>query len=374
VFYACFDLNREHTEGLVVLELFRKTKPEMVGIDISNVSVKMLELGRAGNGLRVEGYAVVPLPEGAVVDKKIEKVEQVADAIRALVSRSKSKLKQAAVSVVDPQVITKLVQVDAGLSEHEMGMQIALEADKLPYPLKDISYDYVILGTSNKSADMMDVLLVATRTENVDTRVDAVRGAGLEVKVVDVQSYAMERACQLVVEQLPDRGVDRTIAVIDIGATMINLTVLHDMNTIFTRAEVFGGEQLTKEIQRRYCLTYSEAGLAKKRGTLPDDYVDEVLEPFKQSAVLQVRRALQYFFSASAHNSVHHILLAGGTVAISGLAEAIEQQLGIPTTIANPFSAMTVGNNVDLDALTKDAPAMMICCGLAMRSFDNDAN
>ncbi len=127
---------------------------------------------------------------------------------------------------------------------------------------------------------------------------------------------------------------------------------------------------MIRAIQHQYGLTCREAGLAKKQGKLPHYFVTEVIENFKQSAVLQVRRALQFFFSASRHNEVHHIVLAGGTAAIPGLASLIQEQVGIPTTVANPFANMEISPRVDATLLAQDASALMICCGLAMRSLE----
>ena len=126
----------------------------------------------------------------------------------------------------------------------------------------------------------------------------------------------------------------------------------------------------TEEIQRRYGLSVEEAGLAKKQGGLPDDYLEEVLEPFKEAVLQQVTRSLQFFFSSSQYDDVDYIVLAGGTASIDGLAGMIENKLGTPTIIANPFGDMSLSSKVDADALANDAPAMMIACGLAMRSFD----
>ena len=161
-----------------------------------------------------------------------------------------------------------------------------------------------------------------------------------------------------------------TVAVVDIGATMTTLSVLNNGQTIYTREQLFGGKQLTDEIMRRYGLPLEEAGLAKKQGGLPDDYEPEVLEPFKDAVVQQVARSLQFFFSSSQYDDVDYIVLAGGTASIDGLAGMIENKLGTPTIIANPFGDMSLSSKVDADALANDAPAMMIACGLAMRSFD----
>jgi type IV pilus assembly protein PilM len=204
----------------------------------------------------------------------------------------------------------------------------------------------------------------------VDVRVAAIELAGLTAKIIDVEAYAMENAFALIADQMPDRGAGKTIAVVDIGATMTTLNVIHDQKTIYTREQVFGGKQLTEEIQRRYGLSYEEAGMAKRQGGLPDNYVPEVLEPFKEAMAQQVSRSLQFFFSSSQYSHVDHIVLAGGSSSIPGVDHLIEGKLGISTSTANPFTNMTVASRIKAQVLNNDAPALMIACGLALRSFD----
>lgn len=352
-----------------MLQIF-KSKSPLIGVDISSTSVKLLELSHRGDSYQVESYAVVPLPPGVVVEKNIKDSDTLAEIIRKTLIKSQSSAKFAAVALPDSAVINKIIQLDKSLSDEEMEMQIMLESDKfIPYPLEEVRLDFDVLSQADNHPDLVDVMVVASRAENVNIRVDALAESGLDVKVVDVESYAIERACHLVREKFPNQGQNELIAVVDIGSVMTSLTVLHDMNTIFSREDIFGGEQLTKAIQRHYGLSYSEAGLAKKQGGMPEDYITEVLNPFKDAAVLQVRRALQVFFSTSQYTNVSHIILAGGSVRIEGLAELIEEQIGISTSIADPFENMSVSNRIDQNALKNDASALMMCCGLAMRGM-----
>lgn len=169
------------------------------------------------------------------------------------------------------------------------------------------------------------MLLAACRRENVDSRVEVIEAAELLPRVVDVEIYAMERAFGLIESQL---GLDEdyTVAVVDIGATMTTLSVLSGGQTIYTREQLFGGKQLTEEIQRRYGLSVQEAGLAKKQGGLPADYDHEVLEPFRDAVIQQVTRSLQFFFSSTQFNDVDHVVLAGGVAALTGLAQGGRRQ------------------------------------------------
>ncbi len=349
--------------------------PATVGLDISTTTVKLLELsktnGRSDVRFRVEAYAVEPLPPNAVVEKNIASVEAVGEAIQNVLRRSGSRAKRAVVAVSGSAVITKIIPMPASLSDMEMETQIELEADQyIPYPLEEVNLDFEVQGPSDKNPEMVDVLLAASRSENVDDRVAALDLAGLTAAVVDVEAYAMETACSQLADQLPDQGKDKVIAVADIGATTTTLNVLHDNRIIYTREQNFGGLQLTEEIQRRYGLSREEAGMAKRQGGLPDNYVPEVLEPFKEAVAQQVSRSLQFFYSSSTYNRVDQVVLAGGCASIPGLDEMLEEKIGTAATIANPFASMSVSSRVKPQALSNDAPSLMIACGLALRSFD----
>lgn len=353
------------------MQLFSRKAPPLLGLDISSTAVKLLELSRSGNRYRVESYAVEPLAPNAVVENNITDPEAVGETIRRAVKRSGTRAKHAAVAVAGSAVITKVITMPAGLSDDEMESQIQLEADQyIPYPLEEVNLDFEVIGPSAKNPETVDVLLAASRSENVDVRVAALESAGLVAEIVDVEAYAMENAFQLIADQLPDRGRDKTIAVVDIGATMTTFNVMHDLKSIYTREQVFGGKQLTEEIMRRYGLSYEEAGMAKKHGGLPDNYVPEVLDPFKEAMAQQVSRSLQFFFSSTQYNSVDHIVLAGGSASITGIRDLMEAKIGTPVTIANPFANMALSSRIKPQGLSSDAPALMIACGLALRSFD----
>jgi type IV pilus assembly protein PilM len=352
-------------------QLLGKKKPPLLGVDISSTSVKLLELGRVGSRYRVESYMVEPLPPQAVVEREIKDVEAVGEAIKRAVTRAKTSVKHAAAAVSGSAVITKVIQMPADLSEDELESQINLEADQyIPYPLDEVALDFEVLGESEKVPGQVDVLIAASRLENVDTRVEALEIGGLICKVVDIEMYAMERAFGMLKAQLPEESDDQVIALVDIGASLTTLSIMHQGKSIYSREQIFGGSQLTEEIMRRYGLSYEEAGMAKKQGGLPDDYEAEVLESFKESILQQVSRALQFFYSSSQFGDVDHIVLAGGCAVIDGLDELLEERLGHSVSIANPFADMSLSPKVNAQALSNDAPSMMIACGLALRSFD----
>ncbi|MCP5324792.1 MAG: pilus assembly protein PilM [Oceanospirillaceae bacterium] len=354
----------------MLANLFKKKNKAVLGIDISSTSVKVIELSQQSGGrMQVEAYASEPLPENAVVEQSINDEEVVGNAIKKALTRSRSGVKAAAVAVAGSAVITKVIQMNAELTDAEMENQINVEADQyIPYPLEEVALDFEVQGPHEGSDQLVDVLLAACRKETVELREDAIKIAGLQSAVVDVEAFCIERAFQLLRPQIEDNA--DTVAVVDVGAHMTTLNVIHGGEIIYTREQMFGGQQLTEEIQRRYGLSMQEAEHAKLEGGLPDDYVAEILSPFRESVVQQVSRSLQFFYSSSQYNDVDCVVLAGGTASLTGLAQLVQDKVGTSCVVANPFSSMTVSNRVNAALLSNDAPGLLIACGLAMRSFD----
>ena len=331
----------------------------------------MLELSRKDNGYQVESYGVAPLPRNAVVDNTIAEPGSVSAAVRAVVKQSGTSLKHAVVAVPGSVVISKRITLPAGLDGDELEAQIELEADQyIPHAREEVSLDFEVLGKSPKNADLVDVLLVATRRENVEDRVLVLENAGLGVEIVEVESYAIEHAFDLIKDQLPPAVRDQAVAVADVGAMATTLNVIYGGSVIYTREQGFGGMQLTDEIQRRYGLTYEEAGLAKKEGRLPGNYVEEVLEPFKHAMVQQISRSFQFYLSSTAQRGFGAVVLAGGCAMIPEIDHYVEAALQAPTVVANPFRDMSFSGRVRLERLNYDSSALLLACGLALRSFD----
>ncbi len=352
-------------------KLFGQSKQSLIGIDVSSSACKVLELSKADDHIRVERYAVEPLPQNSVVEHAITEVEQVAQAVERAVKRSGTRCRHAAVAVAGAHVITKTIKMPANLSDAEMQTQIEMEADHyIPYPLDEVNMDYQVLGASEDNADEMEVLMAACRKEIVDDYVAVIEGPGLTPAVVDIETYAMENAYSLIAEHMPGGGMEKTVAILDIGATTTNINVIHNNHSVYSRDHTFGGRQLTEEIQRRYGLSYEEAGLAKKQGGLPDNYQTDVLRPFMEAMCQETMRALQFFYSSSPFNSVDQLLLAGGCAQIPGIDEMVAARIGVPAMVANPFASMSLASRIKPQMLASDAPSLMISCGLAMRGFD----
>lgn len=352
-----------------MLRLYRKPSKGLIGVDISSTSVKVLELSVKNNRYWVESYALVPLPEGSVVEKNILNPEAVGDVLERAVNLANVQSTDVALAVPTSMVITKIIEMDADMNDDEREIQIRDDAEQyIPFPLDEASLDFEVLPDRLANPNRVNVLLVATRIENVEARAEALELGGLTPKIADVESFAIENAFKVFSDTLP-MGVN-TVGILDIGHTMTTLSVMQNNKVIYTREQVFGGKQLTQEIQNRYGLSFEEAGRAKKSRTLPDDYDIEVLEPFLEAVVQQAARSLQFFFSSSQFNEIDHILLAGGNANIPGLAKLLQQKLGYRVTIANPFLQMGFSPQIDIKKIENDASSLMVACGLALRSFD----
>ena len=348
---------------------FNEISPPLIGVDISSVSIKLVELSDDGHGgYKLEGYATQPLPKGAMVDGNVSDLEKVIDVMRLAWKLLGTREKRIALALPTAAVISKKVQMAAGMREEDMEAQVEAEANQyIPFSLDEVNIDFQILGPAANNPDEVEVLIVASRKEKIEDRVAVAEGAGLKALVMDVESYATEAAYSLVANQLPNAGREQTVMIADIGAAMMHVNVLHDNKSIYTREQSFGGGQLTQEIQSRFGLSLEEAEIAKRKGGLPDSYELEVLQPFMLSIATEIARALQFFTSSTQYNRVDHIVLAGGCAAIPGLDVAVQSHTQINTVIANPFNGMTINARLKQQQAISDAPAMLIACGLAMR-------
>lgn len=342
---------------------------DVMGVDVSSTSVKLIQLSRKNGKYQVEAYAVLPLAENDIVDKIIMQPENIGEVLERTYNLANPSTKQVATSVPTASAITKVIEMDRNMGEEEREVQIRMDAEQyIPYPLDEVSLDFEIDKINSKNPEKADVLLVATRTENVEKRAEVIELAGLKPKIVDVDSYALERSFMLLADSLPI-GAD-VVGILDIGHTQTSLMVLDHGRLIYNREQNFGGRQLTQEVQQRYGLSYAEAGFAKKERNLPDDFETEVLYPFMESIAQQADRSLQFFYSSSQYSRIDHLLLAGGGANISGLARMLQDSLGYRVTVANPFLRMSSATQVDVKKLENDAPSLLVACGLALRSFD----
>ena len=345
-----------------------RKKSNMLGIDISSSAVKLIELSQSGRKTSLESYSVVPLPEGSIQDRDVLNPEPVGEAIRRVVKNSGTKSRHCALGIPSSVAISKIISLPASLSGSDLESNITLEAEQhIPYPMDEVNFDFEVLGESKHSSESMDVLLAATRSENVESRVAAAEIAGLKVDVVDLESHALELLFSTLVQDVDENAV---VAVVDFGASMTGMTVFESGKVTFSREQAFGGKELTEEIMQRYGLSLEEAGLAKKTGGLPEGYIPEVLDPFRDNMVRQVNRFLQFYYASTQQSQVDKMLLSGGSASIPGIDEQIQASINIPTNLVNPFGNMSLSSRINPSRFTNDIPALLVAAGLSLRGFD----
>ncbi|MGB1198647.1 MAG: pilus assembly protein PilM [Thalassotalea sp.] len=350
--------------------LFKKKASLMVGIDIGSHAVKAVLFSQGSDGFVLEATAIEPMPRGAIIDREIQDIEAVGKVIAKLRKKITSSVTLASAAVSGQTVITKVIYMDVSLTEQELASQIEIEADSLiPYPLDEVSLDFESLDVNESDPSKVNVLLSAARTESVEARVSALEAGGFDTKVIDVESYAVSRAYDLNLSLLPDDASDKVVAIVDVGATMTLFSVTDSGKHIYSRDQIFGGEQYTRSIVSYYNKPFEEAEMAKVSNDLPPNYTFEVLAPFHTVLVQQIRRAIQMFLTSSGKDQVDYLVLSGGTAQVEGLQQLLTDELGIHTVIANPFNDIVISSKLDKAALEKTASQYMVAAGLALRSF-----
>ena len=351
--------------------LFGRQSAPLLGIDISSSSVKLVELAQDKAGaLVVERCAIEPLERGWVVDGNIEKFDEVVEALRRLVKKSGTRAKNAALALPASAVITKRIVLPAGMTDQELEVQVESEANQyIPFSLDEVSLDFCVVGPNANSSGDVDVVIAASRKEKVQDRQGLAEAAGLKPVVMDVESYASRLAMERVIKALPNHGAGALVALFEIGALTTSLQVIRGDEVLYDREQAFGGAQLTQLIVRQYGFTAEEAETKKRNGELPDDYEKVVLAPYVESLTQEIGRALQFFFTSTPYNRVDYVMLAGGSAALPGLAQAVTKQTSFDCQTVNPFEGMEMGSGVRLKKINREAPSYLTSCGLAMRRF-----
>ena len=343
----------------------------MLGLDISSSSVKLVELGQDKAGtLVLERCAIEPLERGWISDGNIEKFDEVAEAVRRVVRKSGTKTKNVAMALPPSAVITKKIVLPGGMSDPELELQVEIEANQyIPFPLDEVSLDFCVVGPSANSTGDIEVLIAASRKEKVQDIQGLAEAAGLKPVIVDVESYASRLATSRLIENLPKKGLDSIVALFEVGALTTSMQVIRNDEVLYDRDQAFGGAQLTQLIVRQYGFSLEEAESKKRNGELPDDYQSSVLNPFVESMVHEIGRALQFFFTSTPHNKVDCVMLAGGSAALPGLTAAVTKHTTFACSLVNPFEGMELGDGVRLNKMTREAPSYLTACGLALRRF-----
>ena len=347
------------------MRLFESKSSALVGLDIGVSAVKLVELKGSAASSSLAGWAVQPIPPGAVSENTVADVDKVIEAVSNAITRARCHAKNAAVAVSASNAITKVISTPADLNDRELEEQVEVEAlHYVPYPMEDVNLDFEVLGPSAANPDTeIDVLLAACRREIVEDYIAVVEGAGLSAAIVDIDTYALERAYRF---STSGEGI---VALLDFGALTTHLGVFDSDRVLYTRHQNFGAKQLTDLVRRRYNVSEDEATKLTTASNPPDGYLTDILPSFVKMAIQEASRALQFFYSSTSYSNIDSVLLTGGCSSSPGMTEALAEKLGAPVTLLNPVANFSIRSTASGEALQRASGLLGVASGLALRGI-----
>ena len=348
--------------------LFGKTKG-LVGVDIGSSAVKAVELkvgGKGGDEYQLVNIGLEPLPPEAIVDGAIMDSGAVIDAVQNLFQDNRIKTTDVATGVSGNAVIVKKISLPQ-MSEEELAESIHWEAEQyIPFDIQDVSLDYEVVE-GGAAGGNMDVLLVAVKKDKISEYTSAITQAGRNPTIVDVDVFALQNCYEA--NYVPDPG--RVVALLNIGASIMNINVVKDGTSTFNRDIAVGGNQYTDAIQKDLNLSFEQAE-ALKRGEQVEEASAESLTPILQAVSenisTEIQRTFDFFRATSQEDRVDQIYLSGGAAKVHGLRDLLADRLDAPVELLNPFLNVRY-NEKDFDPAFLDdiGPSAAIAVGLAVR-------
>jgi len=339
----------------------------IIGIDIGSSSIKAIALSKSQGTYRVEGIAEAPVAKGLIIDNRLEDIDKITAIIKQIRKQFPASFKNAAIAVTGADVITKVLAINASLGELDLEARVEIEAENsIPFPLDEIFIDFEVIGPNPDNSELNDILVSAARKERVLSQAQCVDESGLKTTIVDIASHALARSAETVTTS-KDR--ESGIAVVDIGASQMMLSILSQGNVIFTRTKSHGGAVCSQMIAERYGLSASEAERVKVENDLPPDCDLDIVAPFINMTVNHVRFDLRMFTNAANKVDISKLILTGGGVLMKELAEQLKVELEMEVEIADPALGFDFKNELDKNQLISSGPKYMMALGLALRSF-----
>ncbi len=346
----------------------------MVGLDIGSSTVKAVELSSKGKGKGFElaHVGVARLAPEAIVQGAFLNSSAVVDAIREAIDTANIKSKNAAAAVCGHSVIVKKVSLPV-MTREELDEQIRWEAEQyIPFDVNEVNLDFQILETSDGEGQM-DVLLVAAKKDLIDDYVQVISEAGLTPAVIDIAAFAVENAFEANYEARPDE----VVALVNIGAQVVNINILMDGTPVFTRDITTAGNHYTEEIQKALSISFEEAERIKLGGKKSEDSqevvpqeVEKAMQSVTETVIGEISRSLDFFSATSADSRIARVMLSGGGANVAGFQMAFQERTGLDVEIFNPLARMLPNSKFDPDYLDELAPSLGVSVGLALRQVE----
>jgi len=349
-----------------MLSFLSRRRPS-VGLDIGASSIKAVQLKRSGKGYELQHLGMAPLRPETIVDGVIMDSETVISAIKEIYAANQITTQDVAVAVSGHSVIVKKIKVQR-MKPQELEEVIPWEAEQyIPYAIEDVNLDFQVLETNPPDSPEMDVLLVAVKKDIINDYLTILASAGLNVGVVDVDAFALENAYSISYEVKPDE----IVALINLGAAVMNINILKGGVSEFTRDSAIGGNRYTESIQKMLGLSYDQAEALKlgqevEGRTFAD--AKPVIEMVNAELSAEIRRSLDFFRSSTHHDTIHRVLLSGGCARLPGLVSYLNEALDLPIELNNPLRAVKADpKRFDPEYLDYIAPQLAVSVGLALR-------
>jgi type IV pilus assembly protein PilM len=343
----------------------------IVGLDIGSSSIKAVELKRAKGEIQVATLGVEPLASDIVVDSMIVDSGSVSSAISKLFNDHKVKSKEVATSVSGHSVIVKKIQLPRR-SDSELADSINTEAAQyIPFDVNDVNVDFQILSEDDGS-DPMDVLLVAVKKDKILNYTNVLSLSGKAPRVVDIDAFALQNCYEYNYEPAPNT----TVALLNLGASVMNINIVKGTSPLFTRDVSVGGNQYTDSLQKELDLSFDDAEalkLGQKVGTVSEDAKLPILQQVTEIIVLEIQKTFDFFRASAAGEHIERIYLAGGSSKVPGLIEALRQEFSLPVEVLNPFQRISAAGlgATEAEYADQNAGQLAVAVGLALRSFDD---
>jgi type IV pilus assembly protein PilM len=342
-------------------------KKGVIGLDIGSSSIKLVELVESKNTYKLQNLGIAPLPPEAIVDGALMDSVTIIGAIRELIANTKAKTKDVITSVSGHSVIVKKITLPL-MSDSELEESIQWEAERyIPFDINEVNIDFQIFGSSSENPEVMDVVLVAAKKDIINDYVSVIIESGLNPVIIDVDSFAIENMLSVNYEM----EKDETVAMANVGASITNINILKNNMTAFTRDIFKGGNQITEEIQRQLHVDYEEAEKIKvgsKIDATSQSIIQEVLKSASESLAIEIGNSIEFFQSTTTYEKISKLYLSGGGSKIKDFDIVLQQQIGVPVEIVNPFKKIEYSEkNFDLEYLREIGPMMAVGVGLATR-------
>jgi type IV pilus assembly protein PilM len=338
---------------------------ETVGIDIGSSSVKLVQVREHKGGYLLQRVGILPLPAEAIVDNTLMDSSSIVETIKNLANSLEISAKEAASSISGNSVIIRKIVLPS-MSTEELEDQIHWEAEQyIPFDINDVNIDFQILGPDENDPSRMTVLLVASKRDIVNDYIAVFNETGLRLSVIDVDAFAVQNAFEINYDVYPED----VVALVNIGANIMNLNIIKNGVSLFTRDVQTGGSLFNDEIQKQFGVSSEEAERIKISGDCPDrDRLQDIITRLNETLAMEIRRSLDFYNSTAIEGKISKVMLSGGVAKTPMLCEIVGQRLGVATEIVNSFQKIQCSEKeFDMDYLNEIAPLVTVAMGLATR-------